>query len=86
MYINAQVYISKRQDSLYMMFPFPWQSVTQFVTLGHALARTRGPALYQHYRGHDEFKAAQNSSLLFYGKVKQRKLACAIRIVLHNVE
>ncbi len=27
-----------------------------------------------------------NSSLLFYGKVKQRKLACGIRIVLHNVE
>ncbi len=49
-------------------------SLTQFITSLHALARTRGPASNIH-RGHDEFKAAKNSSLLFYEKVKQCKLA-----------
>ncbi len=29
-----------------MTFMFPWQSVTQFVTSRHALARNRGPALH----------------------------------------
>ncbi len=69
-----------------MTFTFPWQSVTQFVTSRHALAGTRCPALYSTSRSRDEFKAAKNTSLLFYEKVKQRKLACGIRIVLHNVE
>ncbi len=66
---------------------FPWQSVTQFVTSRHALARTLVPPVFNIHRGHDEFKVAKNSSLPFYEKVKQRKLACCgIRIVLHNVE
>ncbi len=29
-----------------MTFTFPWQPVTQFVTSRHALARTRGLAVY----------------------------------------
>ncbi len=43
-------------------------------------------AVFNIHRARDEFKAAKNSSLLFYEKVKQRKLASSIRIVLHNVE
>ncbi len=41
-----QNYFNKKQDSLYMTFTFPWQSVTQFGTSQHVLARTRGPTLY----------------------------------------
>ncbi len=43
-------------------------------------------AAFNIHRGHDEFKAAKNSSHLFYEKIKQRKLACGIQIVLHNVK
>ncbi len=61
--------------------------VTQFVTFGHAIcSHPRSRAVSNIHRGRDEFKAAKNSLLLFYEKVKQRKLACGIRIVLHNVE
>ncbi len=47
-----------------MTFTFPWQSVTQFVTLGHALAsHPRSRAVFNIHRGHDEFKEAKNSTL-----------------------
>ncbi len=59
-------------------------SVCHVTTLPSSHARSR--AASNIHRGHDKFKAAKNSSLLFYDKVKQRKLACGIRIVLHNVE
>ncbi len=86
--IYVQNYFNfKKQYSLYMTFTFPWQSVTQFVTSRHALARTRCPALYStSIEVAVSSKRQKNTSLPFYEKVKQRKLACGIRIVLHNVE
>ncbi len=69
-----------------MTFTFPWQSVTQ-LSRDDALARMRGPALYSTFiEVAMSSKRQKNSSLLLYEKVKQRELACGIRIVLHNVE
>ncbi len=70
-----------------MTFTFPWQSVTQFVTSRHSLARTRGPALHPTFI---EFamssKRQKTLHSFFYEKVNQRKLACGIRIVLHTTQ
>ncbi len=66
----------KKQDSLYMMFTFPWQSVTQFGTSRHDLARTRGPALYSTFiEVAMSLKRQKTDHSFFYEKVKQRKLA-----------
>ncbi len=59
-------------------------SVCHVTTRPSSHARSR--AVFNIHRGRDEFKAEKNSSLLFHEKVKQRKLACGVRIVLHNVE
>ncbi len=45
-YMQNYFNFKKNINSLYMTFTFPWQPVTQFDTSRHALARTRGPALY----------------------------------------
>ncbi len=83
MYINAKLFKIQRDKIVYKLrLPFhgnQWLALSR-----HALARTRDPALSPNiHRGRDEFKAAKYSSLIFYEKIKQRKLACGIRIVLH---
>ncbi len=86
MYINAKL-LKIQRDKIVYKLRLRFHGNQSLTLSRHALARTRDPALSPSiHRGRDEFKAAKHSSLIFYEKVKQRKLACGIRIVLHNVE
>ncbi len=86
MFINAEWFTFQKDKIVYILYISMAISHSGCHVTTRASSHVRSRAVSNFHRGRDEFKVAKNSSLLFYDKVKQRKLACGIWIVLHNVE